>query len=81
MNKLMTNMVDFLKQQNDRIKRAEENQEKITTEIVTQIEAAIWNQRHETPTVVDDVVSIPLEKLLMIQTDEEVATPLTVASM
>jgi len=39
--------------------RAEENQEKIPTEIITYIEVAPWNQ-HNDP-VLDDVVSIPVK--------------------
>jgi hypothetical protein len=59
-NKILTNLVNLLQQQNNRLERVEKNQEKILTEVAMQIEEAKRNKRHTTPLAVEDTISIPL---------------------
>lgn len=46
MNGILTNLVNLLRQQNSRLEHVEKNQEKIQTEVATQIDEAHQNKRH-----------------------------------
>jgi len=58
----LTNLVNLLQQQNNRFERVEKNQEKIPTEIATKIKVVHQNSHHRTSAVVDDVVSVPINR-------------------
>lgn len=50
--------MNLLQQQSNRLEHVEKNQERIPTEVATQIEEARRNKRHTTPVAVDDTASI-----------------------
>jgi len=62
-NEILTNLVNLLQHQDNRLERVEKNQEKIPTEVATQIiEEAHKNKCHTTLMVVDNVVSITVNR-------------------
>ena len=58
MNEILTNLVNLLQQQNNRLEHMEKNQENILMEVTKQTEEAQWNKHHTTLVTVDDAASI-----------------------
>lgn len=58
-NVLLTNLVNLLQQQKERLKHVEEVKEKIPTEIMTQIKVSQRNQQNDL--VLENSVSIPIQ--------------------
>lgn len=60
-NKLFSSLMTPFQQQNERLKRVEQNQGKIPREIATQLEVAQGNQQNSTLVVIADVVSVSVK--------------------
>lgn len=58
-NKILTNLVNFLRQQSDRLKRIDKNQVKIPVKIDTRRESDSRHKHRETTVAINDTTSVP----------------------